>query len=221
MMHQFPTERRRRGRVLALIAASTVIALAPAAATAQGEAPDCVAIVAEMLAPTPSAGAIRASAGCPSTGPVTLANRWTRRGPRTSAERAALVEASTWMRDARLYDAVSAVVRDDAYSRSDRLAGLRVLVGYAEESNTEVIQQGQVYGARAAELSAGRQIAATTTTAGSNALRPTVREDIGRELSRLAREDRDPDMRYAAKRASEKLGFAPASVGKTAGSAKP
>ena len=207
MTHRLPTKSTRRPALAALITSSTLLVLAPAAAVAQSEAPDCVAIVAEMLAPTPSAGAIRASASCPSTGPVTLANRWTRRGPRTSAERAALVEASTWIRDARLYDAVSAVVRDDGYPRSDRLAGLRVLVGYAEEGGAGVIQQGQAYDARAAELSAARQISATSATAGSNALRPTVREDIGRELSRLASEDRDQSIRYAAKRASEKLGY--------------
>src|SRR5205809_455420 len=95
--------------------------------------PDCIAIVADMLTPTPSAGTIRASAGCPSTGPVTLANRWTRRGTRGPAERDALVEASTWVRDARLYDAVSNVVRDASYPVEDRLAGVRVLVGYADD----------------------------------------------------------------------------------------
>ncbi len=222
MMHQFPTESMRRGHALAsLLAASTLVCFAPALASAQSEAPDCVGIVAEMLTPTPSTGAIRASAGCPSTGPVTLANRWTHRGPRSAGERAALVETSTLMRDARLYDGVSAVVRDDTYPRSDRLAGLRVLVGYAEESTTGVIQQGHVYGARAAELSAGRQIDAPPPTVNDNALRPTVRDDIGRELSRIAAEDRDPDMRYAAKRAREKLGYGPVSVGKTARSTKP
>ena len=207
MTHRFPTE-STRGRALTLIAASTLVALAPSHATAQTEAPDCVSIVAEMLAPTPSAGAIRASAGCPSTGPVTLANRWTRRGSRSAAERAALVEASGWMRDARLYDAVATIVRDDSYPRSDRLAGLRVLAGYAAESDIGVIQQGHAYDARTAELSAGRQTNAATTVAGSNALRSTIRADVGRELARLAREDRDPDVRHAAKRASEKLGYA-------------
>jgi hypothetical protein len=197
-----------RGRALAsVITASALAALAPALATAQSESPDCLAIVAEMLAPAPSAGAIRASAGCPSTGPVTLANRWTRHGARTAAERAALVEASAGMRDGRLYDAVSAVVRDEAYGRSDRLAGLRVLAGYADDGGTGVIQQGHAYGARAAELSAGRQYDVPAATAGSNALPATVRDDIVRELTRLAREDRDPEVRRAARRAGEKFGY--------------
>ena len=208
MTHQIPTERTWRGRALApLLAASALVALSPAVAAAQSEAPDCVAIVAEMLAPNPSVGEIRASAGCPVTGPVTLANRWTRHGRRTAAERTALVETSSLMHDTRLYDAVSAVVRDDAYSRADRLAGLRVLVGYAEESGTGVIQQGNAYGARAAALSGGRRMAAPPTAASGHALRPTVRDDIGRELSRIAAKDRDPDMRHAAKRAREKLGY--------------
>jgi hypothetical protein len=207
MTHRLPTKSTRGERALAsFLAASTLVVLGPTLATAQSEAPDCMAIVAEMLAPDPSAGAIRASAGCPSTGPVTLANRWTRLGARTADERAALVEATTWLRDARLYEAVTAVVRDEAYGRSDRLAGLRVLAGYAEETGTGVIQQGQVYGARAAELSGAREILEGTTMAESNALRDTVRDDIGRELSQLAREDRDPEVRRAARRASERLG---------------
>ena len=207
MTHPLPTL-RTCGLVLApLIAASMITAFSPATATAQSEAPDCVSIVSEMLAPHPSVGEIRASAGCPATGPVTLANRWTRRGPRTATERAALVETSALMRDARLYDGVAAVALDDMYSRADRLAALRVLVGYAEERGTGVIQQGHAYGARAAELSAGRQIDAPATVASGNALRPTVREDVGRVLTRLAAVDRDPDIRDAAKRAREKLGY--------------
>ena len=207
MTHRIPTDSTRGRALTSVLSASALLALAPALAVAQSESPDCVAIVAEMLAPTPSAGAIRASAGCPATGPVTLANRWTQLGARTAAERAALVEVSAGLRDARLYDAVSDVVRDEAYGRSDRLAGLRVLARYAEESGMGVIQQGAVYGARAAELSGGRQDEATSTSANGNALPATVRDDIGRELSRLAREDRDPEVRRAARRAGEKLGY--------------
>ena len=207
MTHPLSTPRPRRGRTLApALAAAALVAFSPRAAAAQSDAPDCVAIVAEMLTPAPSTGAIRASAGCPASGPVTLASRWTRRGTRAAGERAALVEASTWMRDARLYEAVSAVVRDAGYPRADRLAGLRVLVEYADEG-TGVIQQGEVYGAKAAELSGGRTADATATVAGSSALPPTVREDIKRELSRLAREDKEPDVRWAARRASESLGY--------------
>jgi hypothetical protein len=208
MTHPLSTPSTRRGRALApALAAAALVAFSPRGAAAQSDAPDCVAIVAEMLTPAPSAGAIRSSAGCPATGPVTLGNRWMRRGARAAGERAALVEASTLMRDARLYDAVSAVVRDASYPTSDRLAGIRVLVGYADDESNGVIQQGQAYGARAAELSGGRVADATTTVAGSAALAPTVREDVKRELVRIAREDREPDVRWAAQRASESLGY--------------
>jgi hypothetical protein len=207
MMHALSTRSRRRGRALApLFVAAVLAALSPRVVAAQSEAPDCVAIVAEMLTPSPSAGAIRSSAGCPATGPVTLASRWTRHGARAAGERAALVEASTWIRDARLYDAVSAVVRDAGYPKADRIAAMRVLVGYAEEG-PGVIQQGQVYGAKAAELSGGRTVDAPATVAGSNALPANVREEIKRELTRLAREDKEPDVRWSAQRASESLGY--------------
>jgi hypothetical protein len=220
MTHPNSTSKTWRGRALAsLLAASSLVALAPDLAVAQSDAPDCVAIVAEMLTPTPSLGAIRASAGCPSSGPVTLGNRWTRRGMRGSGERAALVEASTLMRDSRLYDAVAAVVRDYSYPRADRLSGLRVLAEYANQS-FPVIQQGQAYRARAEELSAGRTDGVVTTVTGSIALRTTVREEVRQELARLAREDRDPDFRFAARQAAENLGFGPSTRGEVARSPK-
>jgi len=220
MTHPISTSKNWRGRALtSLLAASSLAALAPDLAVAQSEAPDCVAIVAEMLTPTPSQGAIRASAGCPSSGPVTLGNRWTRRGMRGSGERAALVEASTLMRDSRLYDAVSAVVRDYSYPRADRLSGLRVLTEYANQGFT-VSQQGQSYRARAEELSAGRTNGTATTVSGSNALRATVRDEVRQELARLAREDHDPDIRFAARQAAENLGFGPSTSGEVARSPK-
>lgn len=194
-----------RRRVLApLFAASTLVLFAPGIAAAQDEAPDCIAIVAEMLAPSPSAGSIRAAAGCPVSGPVTLANRWTRRGARSAAERAALVEASTWMRDGRIYDAVVGVTRDEARPLSDRLAGIRLLAGYAE-SGFGVSQQGEPRGAGAGSASAARSSAAATAS-GSVALAATMRDDVRRELTRLASIDRDGDVRYAAQKAIESIG---------------
>jgi len=219
MTHSISTQRTWRVGALAPLLAASLLALAPRLAEAQDEAPDCVAIVAEMLSPSPSTGAIRASAGCPSTGPVTLANRWTRRGMRGSGERAALVEASTLMRDSRLYDAVSAVVRDNSYPHADRLSGLRVLAEYANQGFT-VSQQGQSYRARAEELSGGRTDGVATTVSGTNALRATVRDEVRKELARLAREDHDPDIRFAAREATENLGFGPSTSGEVARSPK-
>ena len=132
MTHPDSTPRTPRGLALApLFVASTLGLLAPRVAAAQSEAPDCLAIVAEMLTPSPTVGAIRASAGCPSTGPVTLASRWMRRGARSAAERTALVEASALMHDGRLYDAILGVTKDESHAVADRLAGIRVLLGYA------------------------------------------------------------------------------------------
>ena len=202
MTYPDSTPRTPRGTALALLFATATIALlAPRTAAAQSEAPDCLAIVAEMLTPAPTAGAIRASAGCPSSGPVTLASRWMRRGPRSTAERAALVEASALMHDRRLYDAVLSVTKDDSHAVADRLAGIRVLLGYAGAgSGTGVIQQGQA--ARPAHMAPP-----STTVDGGVALSPNVRADVKRELYQLANNDDDPDVRYAAKKASASLGY--------------
>jgi len=220
MTHPHSTQSTTRDHALAsLFVAAMLAVLAPGIAAAQSEAPDCIAIVAEMLAPSPSAGAIRASAGCPSTGPVTLANRWTRRGARTATERTTLVEASSLVRDGRLYDGVSSVVRDGSYPVADRLAALRVFVSYADQG-FPVSQQGQARGAKATMASPARHADASSVT-GTVPLRATVRDDIRRELSRLAREDREPDMQWSAKRASESLGFSLAPSAKAAVNRKP
>lgn len=200
MTHQISTSSTPRGFALApLFVASMLGLLAPHLAVAQSDAPDCVAIVAEMLTPSPSAGAIRASAGCPSSGPVTLANRWTRVGPRSATERAALVEASSLMRDARIYEAVLGMTRDGSRPAADRLAGIKVLLGYAEDGHS-VMQQGEARGAKPAPRSA-------SLVQGSATFTPDMRSDVKRELYRLAAVDRDPDVRIAAQRASESLGY--------------
>lgn len=202
MTHLTSTSTARTGRALAaLLAAAALVLFGPRIAAAQSDAPDCVAIVAEMLTPSPSTGAIRASAGCPSSGPVTLANRWARHGKRSAAELSALVEASSLMRDGRIYDAVLGMTRDESRPLSDRLAGIRVLLGYAADG-AMVMQQGE---SRAAKPTASGGRAATVQ--GSVPLTRDWRSQVKQELYRLANVDSDPDVRYAAQKGSESLGY--------------
>ncbi|PYP75369.1 MAG: hypothetical protein DMD35_21575 [Gemmatimonadetes bacterium] len=212
MTHSDSTPGAPRGFALALLLVASMLGtFIPRVAAAQSDAPDCIAIVAEMLKPTPSAGTIRASAGCPSSGPVTLANRWTQRGGRGPTERDALVEASSWVRDARLYDAVSTVVRDVSYPIADRLAGMRVLVAYADEG-FRVSQQGEALSARPARVAT--QADGPPPVDGRIPMRSTMREEVKREMARLASGDRDPDMRRSAQRACATLGCAVPAKGK-------
>ena len=211
MTHQDSTSRTPRGYApIALFVASTIGLLTPRIAAAQSDAPDCIAIVAEMLTPSPSAGTIRASAGCPSSGPVTLANRWKRRGARSGAERTALLEASTLTRDGRLYDAVLGITKDESRPLADRLAGIRLLLAYAGDGAGFIVsQQGQAQArdAKPAAAFAERNAERSTTVDGSVAFPPTMRADVKRELYRLANNDTDPDVRYAAQKASASLGY--------------
>ena len=209
MTHPDSISRTPRGLALApLFVALTLGLLAPRMAVAQSEAPDCLAIVAEMLTPTPSAGAIRASAGCPSSGPVTLASRWMRRGTRSASERTALVEASALMRDGRLYDAILTVTKDDSRAAADRLAGIRVLLGYADASGGfNVSQQGLARGAKPAAALSARKAPSSQTVEGGVPLSPSVRADVKRELYQLGNNDDDPDVRYAALKGSKSLGY--------------
>jgi hypothetical protein len=206
--------RTPRGLALApIIAVSALVALVPQRAIAQSESAECLAIVAQMLQPSPAPDAIRASAGCPVSGPTTLAERWTRRGARSATERAALVEASSLLRDSRIYDAVLAVTRDEGRPSADRVAGIKVMLDYAGNGYA-VSQQGEAHGATPARAS--RQRSADTSIDGSVALTPGVRSDVKRELYRLANVDRDPDVRAAAQRGSESLGYVLPTKGKVA-----
>ncbi len=203
MTHPDTTSRTPRGFALASLFIGSMLALLdPRLVAAQSDTPDCVAIVAEMLTPSPSVGAIRASVGCPSSGPVTLANRWSRVGPRSATERAALVEASSLMRDARIYDAVLGMTRDGSRPVGDRLAGIKVLVGYADGGQM-VMQQGEARSAKPAIAPAR----STSLVKGSVTFTLDMRSDVKRELYRLAAVDRDPDVRAAAQRASVSLGY--------------
>jgi hypothetical protein len=205
MTHLTSTSTARTGRALAALLAALALC-GPRIATAQSDAPDCVAIVAEMLTPSPSIGAIRASAGCPSSGPVTLANRWTRHGKRSTGELASLEEASALMRDGRIYDAVLGMTRDESRPLSDRLAGIRVLLGYAADGRG-VIQQGESRGVKPTAFASTASAGRPTTVKGSVAMAPDWRSQVKQELYRLAAVDSDPDVRYAAQKASESLGY--------------
>jgi hypothetical protein len=207
MTHSHSHHRTPRGLALApLIAVSALVALVPQRAAAQSESAECLAIVSQMRQPSPAPDAIRASAGCPLSGPTMLAQRWSRRGARSAMERAALVDASSRIRDGRVYEAVSGVVSGDLHPIADRLAGVRVLVEYAEQGFT-VSQQGQSLEPRTIVTRQPRHTDAPTAIAGSVALPLSVRMEVRRELSRLALTDHDPEMRLMAQRANEKLGY--------------
>ena len=213
MTHPDSPSRTPRAFAPALLAVAMLGLLLPRVAAAQSDAPDCIAIIADMLTPTPTAGTIRASAGCPSSGPVTLANRWTRVGPRSATERAALVESSSLLRDSRIYEAVLGVSRDASRPTADRLAAIRVLLDYADNGYM-VSQQGEAHDVKPAAAPAAARAESAAAINGSVALTPGVRSDVKRELYRLASVDRDPDVRRAAQKGSESLGYVMPSKGK-------
>jgi hypothetical protein len=107
------------------------------------------------------------------------------------------VEASSFMRDARIYQAVLGLTRDETRPVADRLAGIKVLLGYADAGGG-VIQQGAPN---------ARSAGSSNLVQGSVTFTPDMRSDVKRELYRLAAVDHDPDVRFAAQKASESLGY--------------
>ena len=106
------------------------------------------------------------------------------------------------MRDGRIYHAVLGMTRDASRPVADRLAGIQVLLGYAEDGHT-VMQQGEARRAKPATAPAR----SASLVKGSVSFTPDMRSDVKRELYRLAAVDRDPDVRIAAQKASESLGY--------------
>ena len=133
-----------------------------------------------------------------------------RRGARSGAERTALVEASSLTRDGRIYEAVLGITKDETRPLADRLAGIRLLLSYAGDgASFSVAQQGQAQArdvkpaAALTELQAERPM----TVDGSVEFPSTMRADVKRELYRLANNDTDGDVRFAAQKASASLGY--------------
>ena len=94
------------------------------------------------------------------------------------------------------------MTRDASRPVADRLAGIKVLLGYADGGQM-VMQQGEARGAKPAVAPAH----SASLVKGSVTFTPDMRSDVKRELYRLAAVDRDPDVRAAAQRASVSLGY--------------
>lgn len=199
-MLRYLTLTSSRARALSL-SLTVLLAAAPFAhASAQRETTDCLSIVDEMLSDSPAPETIRDAAECPASGPVTLASRWTRRGWRDDLERAALVEASSSLRDGRLYDAVLHVAHSRAYQREDRMAALQVLAAYYDPR----------YSSMGTASRSDRAILVALRTPvhqldGSILPRPTYRREIREELMRMGDRDRDQSVRDEARRVAHTL----------------
>jgi hypothetical protein len=199
-MHRSSKLESTRARAIALLLPALLLAAPTARAAAQRETTDCLAVLDELLTDEPSTDAIRAAAECPSSGPVALANRWTRRGWRDDLERAALVQASSSLKDGRIYDALIGIARSRAYQSEDRSAAIRVLASYYDPrySATDVSSRSD-----RAILTARR--ARVQQIDGIVQPRPTYRREIRETLTRIGDRDRDSAVREEARGAARTL----------------
>jgi hypothetical protein len=101
---------------------------------AQDEPRDCAERSAIVLRSKPERRIPNLVLYCPVSGPITLAQLWSRSKGMTPEERSELRHVSGSMRDARLFEAVLGVVRSPRFALEDRFAALSVLLQYYDKS---------------------------------------------------------------------------------------
>jgi hypothetical protein len=195
---------RKMRTLLALFAAAVAI---PATATtlwAQTEPVHCRRAVVELRTDPGNTAAIRSASGCPSSGPTALAVMWIQRAAADDATRAALVEASSSLRDTRVFDAVAGIATARDRPVGDRLAALQVLMRYYNRRYVPSVE----------DLTSGppgspitRRVGGPAPVNGSSPLAETTRGEIGALLSMLASSDGDSTLRGAALRLRQRLAF--------------
>lgn len=182
---------------------------------AQTEPAACVEARTGALATPPKVRAVESLARCPSTGPATLAQLWTRKGPRDEVQRSALVAASGAVRDARVFQELLRVARTGELPLPDRLASLRALLRLYDR--TYSLSEDYLI-ADVPRSTLPRTTDAAEQIEGSSPLPRDYRLQVGSELARLASADGNQAMRKAALRLRQALAFAdPASTPIAAG----
>lgn len=106
---------------------------------AQGEPPICQTVSRAVETGVAGKPPLTALADCRESGPPSLALLWERRAL-AETDLPKLVEASSRLRDDRLYESVSGVARDETQGTPKRLAALQTIAAYFEQSFAPTIE---------------------------------------------------------------------------------
>jgi hypothetical protein len=180
----------------------------PRALYGQGEPSGCAAASAAALRGDVNQYRIGLLATCPASGPAALAAIWVQPGALTPPELETLVIASAILQDGRLYQTVMSVV-DSAGPSNIRLAALRVLYSYYFPDLLPSVEE--LKRSRVGVMSLG--MIQSWRPGWERRSQPTIPlpeerfGQVGALLARLARQDPDPEVQWAAMHLRQDLAF--------------
>jgi hypothetical protein len=195
-----------RIRVLAnvLPTATLLLGVASGTAFAQPEHSGCTARAAKLRSDLGSTGAIWDAAQCLASGPTALAAVWKRNGVGSSEARDVLVEATSSLRDTRLFEVIVGVATDGSRPSTDRLAALQVLMRYYNPSYAPTVDNLRT----APEWSSvARRLDGPAPINGTSPLGDSARAQIATTLARLGASESDTTVRKAALVLRQTLAF--------------
>ena len=187
-----------------VLTVSLPLGAASGAAFAQAEHASCHARATELRNHPGSVSAIWDAARCSASGPGALAEVWKRNGVGSSEARNVLVDATSSLRDTRLFDVIVAVATDGSRHSMDRLAALQVLMRYYGPSYAPSIDNLRT----APEWSSvARRVDGPLPIDGTSPLGESARPRIASTLARLAASESDTTVRKAALVLRQTLAF--------------
>jgi hypothetical protein len=187
-----------------VLTATLLVGVASGAAFAQAEHASCHAKATELRNHPDSAGTIWDAARCSASGPAALAEVWKRNGVGSSEVRNVLVDATSALRDTRLFDVIVGVATNEDRPPMDRLAALQVLMRYYNPSYAPSIENLRT----APEWSSvARRVDGPLPIDGSSPLGDSARARIASTLARLGASESDTTVRNAALVLRQTLAF--------------
>ncbi|MGH7627726.1 MAG: hypothetical protein ACREOJ_20720 [Gemmatimonadaceae bacterium] len=147
---------------------------------------------------------------CPSSGPEALAEVWDRHEKRDAHARAMLIEATSALRDARLFERLVNVATTAGYGDTNRVAALVVLVRYEHPDYAPSVHDLMAVRTPPPFLSAPsipRRLDGAPPMDGTFALPDSAGRTLGRTLYSLARREPDGPVRRAAQSLRATLAF--------------
>jgi len=191
-------------RVRVCIAVAGLLSTAARSMHAQRETERCQRAKTALSTQELNVEAMDEASRCPESGPLALAETWERASAKSAVQRAALVEATGYLRDGRLFDAVVNVALDGSRSAPDRVAALQSLMRYYDPGYAPSFE---ALTSHSGERSVALRIDGPTPTLGSVPLSASTRTRIGEVLAQLMSPRQNSTVRTATGVLRQRLAY--------------